>query len=203
VNSRALRLPPQVAIAALAAVLLLTGGCTSSPATSLYLLTAVPEPAPATRFDAPVGVGPVLLPDYLDRLQVVTRTPSGELAVSDTQRWAEPLQDGLIRVLDENLSALLGTERIVRFPWPRSLAPEFQVALEVLRFESGPDAMLRLDARWWLRGGSGDVILQPRTSRIEVPTGAGVDGRVHAHDEAVARLSREIAAGLQQVATRR
>jgi uncharacterized lipoprotein YmbA len=128
------------------------------PGDQSHLLTAVPEPAPTIRFHATVGVGPVLLPDYLDRLQVVTRTPSGELAVSDTQRWAEPLQEGLIRVLDENLSALLGTERIVRFPWPRSLTPEYQVALEVLRFESGPDAMLRLDARWWLRGGDGDVI---------------------------------------------
>ncbi|MCK7492219.1 MAG: PqiC family protein [Comamonadaceae bacterium] len=87
----------------------------------------------------------MLLPDYLDRLQVVTRTPSGELAVSDTQRWAEPLQEGLIRVLDENLSALLGTERIVRFPWPRSLAPEYPggAGSASVRVRAGRDAAPR------------------------------------------------------------
>ena len=202
-NSRSLRPPRQIPIAALAVVLVLTGGCSSSPATSLYLLTAMREPAPSPRFEASLGVGPVLLPDYLDRLQVVTRTPSGELAVSDTQRWAEPLQDGLMRVLDENLSTLLGADRIVRFPWTRSLSPEIQVALEVLRFESGPDSMLRLDARWWVRGRNGDLILQPRTSRIEVPAGAGAEGRVHAHSEAAARLSREIATELGNLMMRR
>jgi hypothetical protein len=185
-----------IAGAALALMAALAGGCASSPETGLYLLAAVQQPAPAQRFPASVGVGPVTLPDYLDRLQMVTRSASDEIAVSDTQRWAEPLQDGLTRVLDENLAALLGTQSIVRYPWPASLAPDYQVAVEVLRFEAGPDASLHLEARWWVHARASLTAVQPRASRFEVPAGAGVDGRVRAHAEAASRLSGEIAAAL-------
>jgi uncharacterized lipoprotein YmbA len=184
------------AIACLALVAILAGGCASSPPTGLYLLAALPQPAPAQPFPNSLGIGPVSLPDYLDRLQIVTRAASGEIAVSDTERWAEPLHEGLARVLDENLAALLGTQRIVRFPWPASLAPDVQVAVEVLRFDVGPGASLRLEARWSVRAGGGETVVEPNLTRIEVPSGNSADQRVRAHSEAASRLAREIASAL-------
>ena len=184
------------AIACLALIAILAGGCASSPPTGLYLLAALAQPASAQPFPNSLGIGPVSLPDYLDRLQIVTRGASGEIAVSDTERWAEPLHEGLARVLDENLAALLGTQRIVRFPWPASLAPDAQVAVEVLRFDAGPGASLRLEARWSVRARGGETVVEPSLTRIEVPSGNSADQRVRAHSEAASRLAREIASAL-------
>jgi hypothetical protein len=190
------------AIACLALGALLAAGCASSPSTGLYLLAALPQAAPAQPFPDSLGIGPVTLPDYLDRLQVVARGASGELAVSDTERWAEPLHEGLARVLDRNLAALLATQRIVRFPWPAAAAPDLQVSVEVLRFETGPDASLRLEARWQARARGGEFAVEPRLTRIEVPAGSGTGERVRAHSEAASRLAREIASALWAAARR-
>ncbi len=190
------------AIACLALIAVLAAGCASSPSSGLHLLAALPQAGPAQPFPDSLGIGPVTLPDYLDRLQVVTRGASSGLAVSDTERWAEPLHEGLARVLDRNLAALLDTQRIVRFPWPAAAAPDVQVSVEVLRFEAGPDALLRLEARWQIRARGGDIALEPRLTRIEVPAGGSAGERVRAHSEAASRLAREIASALWATARR-
>lgn len=190
------------AIGCLGLVAVLVAGCASSPSTGLYLLAALPQAAPAQPFPDSLGIGPVALPEYLDRLQVVTRGASGEIAISDIERWAEPLHEGLARVLDQNLAALLGTQHIVRFPWPAAAAPDLQVSVEVLRFEAGPDASLRLVARWQVRARGGAIVIEPRLTRIEVPAGGGAGERVRAHSEAASRLAREIASALWPTARR-
>ena len=47
----------------------------------------------------PIGVGPVTVPDYLDRPQIATRSSSSSLQFSEFDRWAEPLEKNLMRVL--------------------------------------------------------------------------------------------------------
>jgi len=84
----------------------------------------------------------------------------------------------------------------VRFPWPASLAPDVQVAVEVLRFDAGPGASLRLEVRWSVRARSGETVVEPSLTRIEVPSGNSADQRVRAHSEAASRLAREIASAL-------
>src|SRR5262249_45023810 len=48
-----------------------------------------------------IGVGPVIMPSYLDRTQIVTRTAADQLDLANFHRWAEPLQEGIVRVLAE------------------------------------------------------------------------------------------------------
>jgi len=52
-----------------------------------------------------VGVGPVLMPSYLDRTQIVTRTASDQVALSMFHRWAEPLEEGIARIVAEQIGA--------------------------------------------------------------------------------------------------
>lgn len=181
---------------ALASWVALAAGCGSSPPTRLHLLSAPPGAPASAPLGATVGVGPVTVPEYLDRLQLVAREDAGSLVVSDTQRWAEPLREGLARVLAESLAASLAGERVARFPWPRAQAPELRVPVEVLRFEPGPDAAVHLEARWWVARGDGGPVLPPRVSRIAVPCTGDIADRVRAHGEAAARLAGEIAAAL-------
>ena len=41
-----------------------------------------------------IGVGPVIMPGYLDRIQIVTRTGADRVELATFHRWAEPLETG-------------------------------------------------------------------------------------------------------------
>ena len=100
----------------------LTGGCLGRNAPArFYMLAAVPHSPVATPSTesgrAPeLGVGPVTLPRYLGRTNIVTRRGM-EMEVAEFDRWAEPLSESVPRAIAANLATLLRTERIVVFPW--------------------------------------------------------------------------------------
>jgi uncharacterized lipoprotein YmbA len=93
----------------------------NAPPTKFYMLSATNEPEvrpgegvrQASMF---VGVGPIRIPSYLDRPQIVTRGAGYEMEVADFANWAEPLKDSFGRVLAENLADELGTNKVVMFP---------------------------------------------------------------------------------------
>lgn len=186
------------AAAMLAVSAWLVAGCGGSSATRLHVLSITPAPAASDRLNATIGVGPVRVPEALDRLQLVSRDSAGTLVVSDTQRWAEPLGEALTRVLSEDLARRLGANSVARFPWRPSAAPRMQVPVDVLRFDAGPEAAVSLEARWRVLGADGSVLEPARRSRIEVPFTGGIEDLVRAHGEAAARLAADIEAGLRE-----
>ena len=95
-----------------------------------------------------LGIGPIKFPGYLDRQQFVTRISQNRFAVAENDRWAEPLEENFSRVLSQNLSILLQTDRIVAYPWERNQRPTYQVQVEVLRFEPNAEQLVELWARW-------------------------------------------------------
>jgi len=85
------------------------------------MLAAVPHSPVATPSTEPgrapeLGVGPVTLPRYLERTNIVTRRGM-EMEVAEFDRWVEPLSESVPRAIAANLTTLLRTERIVVFPW--------------------------------------------------------------------------------------
>jgi len=98
-----------------------SAGCAwRSAPTRFYVLAGVPRSTAAARSAEPgrgptLGVGPVTLPGYLERANIVTRRGE-ELDVADFDRWGEPLSDSVPRAIAASLAMLLGTERIVIFP---------------------------------------------------------------------------------------
>jgi uncharacterized lipoprotein YmbA len=146
-----------------------------------------------------IGVGPVSLPPYLDRPEIVTRSGGNELHLSEFDRWAEPLQQNFTRVLAQNLSNLIPTDRTAVFPWERSVPITYQVLVEVTRFEGNADGNSSLMARWSIFGVDKKKELLMRQSTFTTPTGAPQDYKatVSAMSQSLADLSREIAAAIQ------
>ena len=68
-----------------------------------------------------IGVGPLTIPEYVDRPQIVTLVGPHELDLADLDQWAEPLKESVPRVLGENLSILLSTQHIYLYPCLRFL----------------------------------------------------------------------------------
>ncbi len=193
--------PGQRFIVVLVCIMLLTS-CGSTPTVRHYQLSAGREigagAGKGISEDKIIGLGPILLPEYLNRPQIVTRASQNRLVFADGHRWAEPLVDNLPRVLLENLSFLFGTDRILPYPWPRSRRIDCQVIVQVLQFETGADGMARLEAIWSVMAGDGKVLLPERRSSIANPTrGPDHEALVAALSETLAELSREISAGLR------
>jgi uncharacterized lipoprotein YmbA len=98
-----------------------------------------------------VGLGPIVLPDYLKRPTIVTRTSATQIDPSQTDRWGEPLDKGFARTLQENLRRQLGTDRVVLYPWYAIDRPRYQVTIDVVRFDRDGEGTAHLNARWEIR----------------------------------------------------
>ena len=88
---------PAGVLALLGVCLLGLNGCASSPPTRLYVLPSLSSAEtapPAAPRDLTIGVGPVALHPYLDRLQIVTRASRARLERrSDLVDQASPAVD--------------------------------------------------------------------------------------------------------------
>jgi uncharacterized lipoprotein YmbA len=147
-----------------------------------------------------MGVGPVAVPEYLNRTQIVTRTGENQLELAEFDRWAEPLQKNLSRVLVLNLSTLLSTDRVALHPWNRSTPMDYQVIVDVARFEAGTDRTTSLLARWSIvDGASREALLVRKSSFREPIADGGYEATVASMSRAVAALSREIAGAVRDL----
>ncbi len=140
-------------------------GCTllaPVPDRSRFFTLPIPPGQPAERPEtsaaSPVagigvlyGLGPITLPAYLDRREVVTRVSPTEVAYSETDRWAEPLTAGVASVLSESLSAALGTNEVVLYPWVATLKVDYQIRIRMQRFERDASGVVQLAAEWSIR----------------------------------------------------
>ena len=170
-----------------------------------YVLTAASEPdasLPPMDRDFTLGVGPMKLPDYLDRAQMATRVGANEVRFSTIDRWAEPLDGNFSRVVKENLGTLLGTERIIALPSFVPIPVLYEVVLEIMRFESDDRGSVELVARWAIRNPNATAkLLYSNQSRVvETASGKTTDDRVAAMSRAAGKLSEEIATEVRRVA---
>jgi len=106
----------------------------------------------------------------------------------------EPLNYNLPRVLAENLSILLSTDRIFTYPWTGSAQIDYQVAVEVTRFDGTLGGDVLLNTRWSLLAVDDKKVLVKKKSTFRQSTsGVGYEALASAKSQALADLSREIA----------
>ncbi|MGH8660059.1 MAG: PqiC family protein [Gammaproteobacteria bacterium] len=149
---------------------------------------AIPRTDPGPR----IGLGPIRVSDYLDRPQIVTAVSEQEYLLAEEHRWAERLDQTLTRVLAENLSVLVPTERIVFHPWSRQQQVDAQVSVTIQELHVDAAGQVRLAANWALRLGEKTAV--NRKSFCRLPA-SDTDYRqiVDAQSQCLGQLSREIA----------
>ena len=186
----------QILLFITAALLFALAGCATSPPPTFYQLE---EPA-STHLSGldrgiAIGVGPVNIAAYLDRPQIVTRAEAHKLQLSEANVWAEPLKESITRVIGVNLSNMLQTTRIFRFPTrDRAISLAYRIALLIPRFDGMLGGDVLLVARWTLYKGKGEDALLTRISIItEASGGEGFEKLVAAQNRALQALSRQIA----------
>jgi uncharacterized lipoprotein YmbA len=89
-------------------------------------------------------------------------------------------------VLAENLANVLGTDGVLLLPQRRLLPLDYQVEVDVTRFDIDTNGNAVLDARWWVLDRDGERVLRNGRSTINEPTQAGD------HTASAAALSRAL-----------
>jgi uncharacterized lipoprotein YmbA len=143
--------------------------------------------------DAVVGLGPVRIPEYLREQALLTRTSPTELTRSTSDRWSEPLESMLPRVLADDLSQILDNRRIRSFPWYSSERPDWQIEVDLVRFEPDREGEISLVASWRVRelGGTRSAADEFRVTRRA--ESADPAQRAQALSAALGALAEELA----------
>ena len=94
-----------------------------------------------------LGLGPVKFPAYLNREEMVTRSSPNKVELSDINRWAEPLDKDFVTVLAQNFTTLLGAQ-VKTFPWYRPANLDYQIALDITRFDTDSKGSATIMGRW-------------------------------------------------------
>ncbi|MGH7167733.1 MAG: PqiC family protein [Nitrospiraceae bacterium] len=182
-----------------AALSLLAGaltGCGGSPPARFYVLSVAPsvaaEGTEKASADYSVTVGPVSLPDAVDRPQLVVRVGANQVALLEEHRWAEPLQGEIARVIAGNLSQLLGARQVVAYSPQTTGDEEYRVTVDIQRFDSVVGQSAQIDAVWTVRGAGGTAHKTGRTVARESTGESSYDALVAAHSRALATVSAQI-----------
>ncbi len=179
--------------------------CGRTPTPEFYLLAPLekspdsPAPkgralsgAPGTKKTASAGIGPVSLPAYLERPQIVSRQADGRLRISEHHKWAGSLKQDMTRTLARNLRILLQNENLHAFPWDRAIPVKYRITVSVDRFDAVPGRTAVLDVRWNLFRRK--KLLTSRRAEIRTPVnGHAYPDLIAAHSRAFSALSGEIA----------
>jgi hypothetical protein len=181
---------------------LLLAGCSSTPSNNYYVLTAREGPGPTGKTPS-LGIGPIRIPEYLNRNALVYQRDGNQLQIARFERWAEPLEEGITRVLGLNLTRLLNTQNIRQFPWNADRAPEFGIRVRLLALDAN-EKSAQLEAEWLLHRTDTAQPLSRRISRFEYSPPGGEtlapEQLPGAYSELLYRLSVEIAAAIPESA---
>lgn len=177
------------------------GGCGSTPASRFYHLDSLAGGSgtgqAAQGGKMVVAIGPVRIPDYLDRPQIITRRGENEFRLSEFDRWAGSLENDIVRVLSENVSAQLPPSHYLVIRWSplleSQIASSYRVELIVNRFEGELDGQVVLKAQWGIFS-DGKFILHNESRIAEPVAGKDYSLLVRAMSAALEKLSRDIAA---------
>jgi uncharacterized protein len=175
----------------------------SSSKVSFYKLSATNGCEEVKPVGSPVGVniGPVSLPEIVDRTQLVVQLKENQVDILEFHRWAEPLKSQIPRLMADNVGLLLGSGRVSSYPQSVGSDADIRVPVDIQRFEAEGE-MVKIDAFWTLRRGSGEVVKTGRSSVSEKIEGKGYDALVSAYSRALFTISIDIANALREELSR-
>ena len=147
---------------------------------------------------AVLGVS-VTVPEYLDRLDIVERTGSNELKPNYQAQWGESLSVTATRSVAENLLSLLPEDDVLVLPARNAGQVDYQVTLDLSRFESGADGEFVLAGRWSVADQDGKERASGRILHAEQARSGDYAGMAAAMSRNLATASAEIAAAVRRL----
>ena len=175
--------------------LLLISSCGTSQKTDFYQLEETSDTSlVGVEKGSIIGVGPINLPEYINRPQIVTRKSEHHYNVSEFNRWIEPINDSINRLLVINLSNNLNSNRVYWLPRnDRQYPLDLRIAIDIGRFDGQLGKEVILESRWSIYD-KNDKPTLTRVSLIKEPVkGESYSALVVAMNRALQQLGKEIA----------
>lgn len=166
-----------------------------SPAPDYHMLTARAQAAGSQISSTSIGVGPVQVAQFLTRPSIVTHGGGNSLKIDDRQRWGEPLDQGVQRVLLQNIAALTGAQ-VRGFPWRQRTIPDYAVRVDILDLDRLPDGSALLEVSWVLEDLKQGRLVHTQQERLTQPVSGGYDALTEAYSQLMTQLSQRIVAAL-------
>ena len=137
----------------------------------------------------------VEVPTYLAKTSLVTMKGGIEVHYAATERWAEPLDQGLSRAIAENLSRNARIRSYGFSPGAPPVEHRFDVWIRMERFVGNDNGEVVLRARWTVSSAGNSVPITARTVEIRRSGWQPGDyvGLVRLLSEEVTEMSRQIA----------
>ncbi len=98
-----------------------------------------------------VGLGPVRIPEYLNRPQMMVAISDNQYSVSEEHRWAEKLDQNILLALYKALPAQLNTEHVLRYPWSQRQDINYQVSIDILDLTIDAQGQSQFMAQWSIK----------------------------------------------------
>ena len=164
----------------------------------------------STGQDTAVMTGPVVIPDYLDRKQIVTRSGRNEIVLAEFDQWGGSLEEEISRALVTDLAVRLSSMGITVLPWRSPLLAKartvYRIPVTVTRFDGTLGKTVVLNAQWgvFIKGEKREEGLVAKESTLteEVPD-KSYEALVAAMGKAVKGLGKEIADCVVAVAAKK
>ncbi|HTH97502.1 MAG TPA: PqiC family protein [Stellaceae bacterium] len=184
-------------VAALAGVAGLLSACGTSTPVNFYTLDAV---SPATlaplRAGPTVQLGAVTLPAMLDRVQIVRRDGSHQVAIDDLDHWAAPLDDLTRRALVHDLALRLPARVVMTTDDTPPAGPLQVMSVSVGEFAGNGSGQVVLQAHWTIFHGTPLALVRQGTEDIRVPAGTSPQALAAGMSQALGLFADKLAAAL-------
>lgn len=193
---------PLLASIAVSAAILALAACRTPPLETFYTLNPEPmtETANVSGNDAvfTVSVGPVHVPEMVDRPQLVVRRSPNRVDVLEQHRWAQPLPAEIARVLAADLAVRLPNARAVASGNVSGQGAEYRITLDIEQFDAVPGQGVTVLALWSVRR-AGTTLRTGRSLLREPVRAEGYEALVAAYARALAKMSIDIAGALRSL----
>jgi len=173
----------------------LVAGCARSPQVTFYtLLPGTVHETPSRPANPPtVAVGPVTVPDVVDRPQLVVRESENRLKVLEMHQWGEPLKRDIPRVLAQDLGQLLGSDQVSSYPQNAGTDAQYRVQVDIQRFEAVPGQGVTVEALWQVKRAADRAVERGHSLVREKSEGGGYEPLVAAFSRALSKVGADLA----------
>lgn len=132
------------------------------------------------------------LPEYLKDSRLVVRPTSHTIKFREVDRWGEPLEDGIARVLAMNLQDQFNESRYSVFPNRRKDGLRWDLAVSFSSFERIANNRVSVAAKWSARAASGTTVSDSFFFEFALPLPGNESDELKAYNLALYSLSKNI-----------
>lgn len=171
---------------------LVMAGCQSSPQNNYYLLSALPLATPSSdEVELFIGISPVEIADYLNRLNLAFQQENGKLVIQENQYWAEPLDKGIARIIGLNLHRLKPNRSIIQQPTQSPAKAQVNLHIQIHEL-SHLNTTAHINASWNLIDNSDNRLVVLKTFVRSIPAQADNGSMVQAYSDLLVEMATEI-----------